>query len=584
MGRTNIAFLLLQLFLRVLFLDFLYPLESGCLPESSETISSSVVNEEERLEALYLNLNPVSMSELFAFHLLYPHRKQGQRALKEAGRLLHRLSGQRNGEWVQSELGPQIAWPMADIQSLILSFSFQRPISPISLTEEQIVCMERFGRCLSNRKLRGFSLWDSEDILSLPSNEVDLSRALFLHHFNGQNEKGRKKIRQYEALLDAMALQILAHLSTEATPVEKIQAINHFLFYDQRFRYPPPSLDKGVPYSQLSSVIESRRGVCLGLSVLYLALAQRLGLALEAVTPPGHIYLRCRTSEGFVNIETTARGIHLPSDYYLDVNTHYLQVRSCQEVVGLVFLNRSLSIWQNREYMTALEELRKALSYLPEELSIHALMGYLYLLTGKEKVGKSFLKKAQAMNQGCTIYPDPTPEDFLSGHVDIKGVQAWLEPVEDSPESLYLEERKMREIVKKHPRFRAGHLKLATIYLKLQREKEAFEELLAYHRLDSSHPKVEYLLSYLSINRLHYSAAWFHLNRVKKITRKQGDRLKCIKKLQHILKRISVDPNNNQCDSSSFPYERQQSHLLTSTRKTPFQANPACFLVGALRK
>ena len=77
------------------------------------------------------------------------------------------------------------------------------------------------------------------------------------------------------------------------------------------FRFPPHSLyakDIDV-YTFLPSVLDSRRGVCLGVSILYLCLAQRLDLPLEAMTPPGHIYVRYGED---LNIETTARGIDVP--------------------------------------------------------------------------------------------------------------------------------------------------------------------------------------------------------------------------------------------------------------------------------
>jgi regulator of sirC expression with transglutaminase-like and TPR domain len=91
-----------------------------------------------------------------------------------------------------------------------------------------------------------------------------------------------------------MALQILARLPENASSEEMIRVMNEMLFNEMRFRFPPQSLGiKEVDlYTVLPSVLDSRRGVCLGVSIIYLCLAQRLDLNLEVITPPGHIYVR----------------------------------------------------------------------------------------------------------------------------------------------------------------------------------------------------------------------------------------------------------------------------------------------------
>src|ERR1700761_5200171 len=128
-----------------------------------------------------------------------------------------------------------------------------------------------------------------------------------------------KKIRSYEALIDLMALQILTRITFEDPPAKKIRAINHFIFEEMGFRFPPHSSHaKDIDlYTFLPSVLDSRRGVCLGVSILYISLAQRLKLDLQMVTPPGHIFVCWRQGKEVINIETTARGIHIPDEKYL---------------------------------------------------------------------------------------------------------------------------------------------------------------------------------------------------------------------------------------------------------------------------
>lgn len=109
--------------------------------------------------------------------------------------------------------------------------------------------------------------------------------------FKSQFGPDRVRIQSYEALIDLMALQILARLPKQASAEEKIIAINTFIFDEMGFRFPPHSLyAKDIDlYTFLPSVLDSRRGVCLGVSILYLCLAQRLELPLEMITPPGPV-------------------------------------------------------------------------------------------------------------------------------------------------------------------------------------------------------------------------------------------------------------------------------------------------------
>ena len=149
-------------------------------------------------------------------------------------------------------------------------------------------------------------------------------------------------------MIDLMALQIRSTLSPNSKPEEKIDAINRFIFEELGFRFPPHSCyaTNVDLYTFLPSVLDSRRGVCLGVSILYICIAQRLSLPLEMITPPGHIYVRYKNGEKEINIETTARGIHLEVlETYLAINTRSLQQRNVKEVIGLSHFNQASVYW-----------------------------------------------------------------------------------------------------------------------------------------------------------------------------------------------------------------------------------------------
>ena len=158
-----------------------------------------------------------------------------------------------------------------------------------------------------------------------------------------------------------------------------------------QFRFPPHSLyAKDIDlYTFLPSVLDSRKGVCLGVSILYLCLAQRIDLPLEIITPPGHIYVRYRNKESITNIETTARGINLPSDTYLGINTRKLMQRTIKEVIGMAFVNQASAVWGKEDYLTTVSLYEKSALYLPDDPLLKMFLGFNYLFIGKKRKEKS---------------------------------------------------------------------------------------------------------------------------------------------------------------------------------------------------
>ena len=253
------------------------------------------------LSSLYSTLDPTSVSQHFAFYELYPKTPEGREALKHAWEL---LSGGC------TDCDPELILPSLDPKPLINFVNRSGQESAPLLNEEQLAVVEKLSRHLLNRPLKGFDLWDESAILSLPIEEIDLARGLLIAEM-GQDPNKRQTVRSYEANIDLMALQISVRLTPDSSPLEKIRAMNDYIFSEMRFRFPPHSLHaKDIDiYTFLPSVLDSRRGVCLGVSILYLCLAQRLGVHLEAITPPGHIYVRYVAPNGdILNIETTAVG------------------------------------------------------------------------------------------------------------------------------------------------------------------------------------------------------------------------------------------------------------------------------------
>jgi len=488
------------------------------------------------LTTVYRSLNPESISELFAFYHLYPNTKEGAQALSDAWQLMQKHRSQK------PLLKNSLILPEIEINSII-SLVNKKPFEKrIELPEDQLEIIERVSDHLSNRKLKGHFIWKKEELLTLPSEEIDLGRALLLYQF----EEDPLKVRQYEATLDLIALQILAHLSLGASNLEKINAINDFIFYEKRFRFPPHSLwVKDIDtYTFLTSVLDSRLGVCLGVSILYLSIAERLDLPLEIITPPGHIYIRYRNAEKTLNIETTARGVHIPDPMYLGINTRKLQERTKKEVIGLAFINQASTAWQKNDYQTTTKLYEKALLFLPNDPLLKMFLGYNYLFIEKENEGRKLLSELKDSPFDFAVCCDTTPEDYLTGKVDTEGIKAIFQHVDETRSSILEKQEKLQKVLKKFPHFREGIFQLAITYLQLGRGEEALDTLRRYHTVDPNSATIEYYLAITNMNRFMYSDAWRHLKAAETLTKKRNHFPQCLKDLRHTLRTLYVDPDD----------------------------------------
>lgn len=492
------------------------------------------------LKSLYATLSATSVAQHFAFYELYPKTAEGKEALRHAWELLSQSS---------ADADPEMILPAVDLAPILSLVHRTDAENTPTLNEEQLVIIEKLSRHLGNRKLKGFHLWDQEMILKLPSEEIDLARALLLAEM-GNSFEAQIKIQNYEASLDLMALQIMARLPKEASSIEKIRAMNDYIFSEMRFRFPPHSLyakDIDV-YTFLPSVLDSRRGVCLGVSILYLCLSQRLELPLQAITPPGHIYLRYEAPDGtFINIETTARGIDIPSEHYLGIDTIKLQKRSICEVVGLAFMNQAAVSWHKQDPKTAVILYEKARPFLKNDFLLNLFLGFNYLFAKDELKGRELLKEIQGKTPDYAIMGDTAAEDYLANLTDAEGILAVFSEVDETRISIIEKQKKLEKVVLKFPKFRQGIFHLAITWLQLGREKEALPLLERYLALFPSDPTVNYYTAAIHFQRHNYNKAWEHLQLAEQLVLAKNHHPKALIELKRNLQRVcpKVEFNNS---------------------------------------
>jgi regulator of sirC expression with transglutaminase-like and TPR domain len=135
--------------------------------------------------------------------------------------------------------------------------------------------------------------------------DFDLARACL---GVAQDEYPRLDVDACLGELDAMAGVIRRRLAADAFPEQRVAALNHHLFAELGFRgnvdayYDPRN-------SYLNEVLARRTGIPISLSVIYMVVGRRIGLALEGVSFPGHFMVKLRVRRGELVLDPYAGGV-----------------------------------------------------------------------------------------------------------------------------------------------------------------------------------------------------------------------------------------------------------------------------------
>lgn len=194
----------------------------------------------------------------------------------------------------------------------------------------------------------------------------------------------------------------LFHLSTRLRPLlaaapddsARIAALNAFLF--DSLRIEPLTDDTTLASSLPSRVLADRRGSCLGLVLLALALGESAELPLSPVFLPGHILVRWKGR----NIETLRRGLARSDSFYRETfdlaQRPWYSLADAQPdhaLAALVFNLANHHRAQGR-LEAALEEYRLVLDRLPGYPEALGNQGAALLLSGQREAARESLEKS----------------------------------------------------------------------------------------------------------------------------------------------------------------------------------------------
>jgi len=243
---------------------------------------------------------------------------------------------------------------------------------------------------LSNYNPQGLKATTLEEVLVLPDEEIDLATAILILSKEWDASFDIKKSLEE---INRMALDVKVLINTEDDPERVVSLINHYLFEKKSYACADYSSRSGlavVERKALPQVIKNKKGDCVGLSLLYLVLTERLELPFYGVVVPRHFFVRYDNGEKRINIEATREGKEWDDREYEKQYGYptyrkydfYLRNLSKKEVIGVFLSNLGAAYIDEVMYDEAIIHLKKAMEINPNDGAAQRILGTAYAHKG----------------------------------------------------------------------------------------------------------------------------------------------------------------------------------------------------------
>lgn len=207
----------------------------------------------------------------------------------------------------------------------------------------------------------------------------------------------------YHSAINKMVAEAKQVVSRSTNPDYRIRALNTYLFQTKKFNYDfDDPLGENIENRLLPGLLDTKKGNCVSLPLLYVIIGQKLGFPVYAVNAPDHLFVRyVDQSLKQQNIETTNGGGHGPNSQYkrdLKISPKaiqrgaYLKTLSNKELLGELLA-------QNAVYWGRQGNNKKALAYAKVAIKLNPfapegfdLMGRIHLRLAKENLRQAELE------------------------------------------------------------------------------------------------------------------------------------------------------------------------------------------------
>lgn len=167
--------------------------------------------------------------------------------------------------------------------------------------------------------------------------------------------------------------------------------------------------DTDLRFVLLPGVLRERRGSCVGLGSLYLALAEALGAPAHGVLRPGHFHVRLEQGGPHINVEPLRRGEVMPDAWYerrfptrSATAREYGRPLTRAETLGVIEYNVGNQRRRERRLEAARSAYARAVQQFPAFAEAHASLGSALHLLGYVDEARASYEAAQRLDPQLT--------------------------------------------------------------------------------------------------------------------------------------------------------------------------------------
>jgi tetratricopeptide (TPR) repeat protein len=295
--------------------------------------------------------------------------------------------------------------------------------------------------------------------------------------------------------LSRLAGRVRPAVAAATTDGQVVDAFNRVLLKEEGFTYDRVA---GDPENfLLGSVLSRKKGNCLGLSMLYLALADRLSVPFRGVCVPSHCFVRYEGKDGSRNVEFASHGEGWRDDRYrrefrIGAGRPYLRSLDRNEMLGVFLKSLGAAYSKRGRDEEALRLYADAIRFFPGLAEGHFNAGVTLQRMGKPGEAAAAYRLALSLdpdlapardNLGIVLamqgmFPDAIAEGRRAVELEprnaaMRGNLAATYLASGDVDAGIREFRKAVEIAPENSRIRAG---LAVSYFALGRYEEAVKE------------------------------------------------------------------------------------------------------------
>ena len=117
-----------------------------------------------------------------------------------------------------------------------------------------------------------------------------------------QDDDPELDLSSLQVEIDRMAQRLQRRIPADASQIQKLRLLNHFFYRELGFAgnvndyYAPDN-------SYLHRVLTTRKGIPISLAVVYMELAQQIGLDVRGISFPGHFLMKLSVSSGEIILD-----------------------------------------------------------------------------------------------------------------------------------------------------------------------------------------------------------------------------------------------------------------------------------------